>query len=228
MMPEETPEHENADRYMITYADLITLLLGLFIILYAISNIDIRKYEKMISALGTVFGNSEYNSVVNQNIVPPDSEIKIQETSQEQLGQRLQEVINKNNYGSKVKLVENERGVTIRILDDILFQSGKAELSSGSQKILASLAEIIKQLPNDIRIEGHTDNVPVIGGQFPSNWHLSVARATNTAYFLMNVEGVNPEKVSIVGYSSYKPVADNETDEGKALNRRVDIVILNK
>ncbi|NLT50041.1 MAG: OmpA family protein [Ignavibacteria bacterium] len=222
------PEVENADRYILTYADLITLLLGLFIILYAISNIDIQKYEKMISAMGNTFGNADFNKAANQKITIPEQDNVTIIDPQEKLQERLQNVIEHQNYGEKVKLIENERGVTIRILDDILFQSGKADLGANSQKVLASLAEIIKTLPNDIRIEGHTDNVPVLGGQYASNWHLSVARATNTAYYLMTVQEVNPEKVSIVGYSSYKPIATNETNEGKALNRRVDIVILNK
>ncbi len=219
---------ENADRYILTYADLITLLLGLFIILYAISNIDIQKYEKMISAMGNTFGNADFNKAANQKIKIPEKDNITIIDPQKNLQERLQNVIEHQNYGEKVKLIENERGVTIRILDDILFQSGKADLGANSQKVLASLAEIIKTLPNDIRIEGHTDNVPVLGGQYASNWHLSVARATNTAYYLMAVQEVNPEKVSIVGYSSYKPISTNDTDEGKALNRRVDIVILNK
>ncbi|MGE5497330.1 MAG: flagellar motor protein MotB, partial [Syntrophothermus sp.] len=98
----------------------------------------------------------------------------------------------------------------------------------GSVGILNKLAAVIKTLPNDVRVEGHTDNVPINSSQYQSNWHLSVARALNTAYYLINSQGLSPEKVSIVGYSEYHPVKSNETPEGRRNNRRVDIVILKK
>jgi chemotaxis protein MotB len=125
-------------------------------------------------------------------------------------------------------LLENERGITISILDNILFESGNAELSDESKPILEKMAQLLKTLPNDIRIEGHTDNIPITTEEFPSNWHLSIARATNTAYYLMNDLGLNQERVSVVGNSEFKPLADNTNSESRALNRRVDIVILNK
>jgi chemotaxis protein MotB len=89
------------------------------------------------------------------------------------------------------------------------------------------VAAVLRPLPNDIRIEGHTDNVPIAGSGFPSNWHLSVARATNTAFYLMDKEGLPPERVTVVGYAEYHPIASNETPAGRTNNRRVDIVILN-
>ena len=221
---EESPFSESGekDRYLITYSDLITLLLGLFIILYAISKIDVDKYEKMITAMGDVFGN--HGKVVNMksagpSIVPNDGS---------HLKSELNELIDKYHYNKSIRLEENERGVTIHILDDILFPSGSAELASYSVTVLNRLSEILKELPNDIRVEGHTDNVPISTAVFPSNWHLSVSRALNTAYYLINKEGLNPEKVSIVGYSEYKPISTNDTPEGRASNRRVDIVIIKK
>jgi chemotaxis protein MotB len=90
------------------------------------------------------------------------------------------------------------------------------------------MTQLLKTLPNDIRIEGHTDNIPISTEEYPSNWHLSIARATNTAYYLMNNLGLNQERVSVVGNSEFKPIAENDSPETRALNRRVDIVILNK
>ena len=81
-------------------------------------------------------------------------------------------------------------------------------------------------MPNDIRVEGHTDNIPISSATYPSNWHLSVARALSTAYFLINEQKLDPEKVTVVGYAEYKPIADNLTPQGRAKNRRVDIVII--
>mgnify|MGYP001324604097 CR=1 FL=1 len=217
-------EENDKDRYLITYADLITLLLGLFIILYAMSTIDADKYKSTISALGSVFGVE--HKMFTPNSAMPSFQYSANQKSS--LKDNLQKAINATENEESVQLIENERGITVRILDDILFASGQADLSSGALSVLSAVAKILKEIPNDIRIEGHTDNVPINSPLFPSNWHLSVQRATNTAYYLMNAEGLSPDKVSIVGYSEYQPVADNTTAEGRKLNRRVDIVILNK
>jgi len=197
-------------------------LLGLFIILYAISNIDIQKYEKVISAMGNIFGNQKNIGIFDNN------SNKIEPIEIKDLKSKLNSVIQENNIAGSVKLIENERGITVRILDDILFPSGSAELNDYSKMILKKIARVIINLPNDIRIEGHTDNIPINSSSYQSNWHLSVARATNTAYYLMKYENLNPDKVSVVGYSEFKPVDSNNTPEGRANNRRVDIVILNK
>ncbi len=146
----------------------------------------------------------------------------------ETLKQKITKVIKDNDFNKSVRLEENERGIVIHILDDILFPSGSADLNQSSEKVLSKLAGILQTLPNDIRIEGHTDDVPISTSAFPSNWHLSVMRALNTAYFLVNNEHLPADKISIVGYSKYKPLALNDTPEGRATNRRVDIVIIKK
>lgn len=215
-------EESNTERYLLTYADLITLLLGLFIILYAISNVDASKYEKMMENIGQFFGNEYFSDPQYKSDYLDLSDNKYT------LKSSIQNLIDEFNVSNNIRLIENERGITISIMDNILFQSGKAELSENSKPVLAKMAQILKTLPNDIRIEGHTDNVPINTEEFPSNWHLSIARATNTAYFLMNGLGVNPERVSVVGNSEFKPLTDNNSEESRALNRRVDIVILNK
>lgn len=219
---EESPFHESAekDRYLITYADLITLLLGLFILLYTASNLDIQKYEKMLNAFGNVFGTEV--TKIKIDAIPE----KVISTPLDKLKNDITQLIAENDYSKSIRMQENERGITIHILEDIVFPSGSAELKSTSKLVLKRVADIIKKLPNDIRVEGHTDNVPINSSAFPSNWHLSVARALNTAYYLIKEEGVNPDKVSIVGYAEYKPIESNETPYGRASNRRVDIVII--
>lgn len=219
-------EENDKDRYIITYADLITLLLGLFIILYAISNVDISKYQRMMGVLGNIFGSQpEQEKILELQNKAFDIRDQITVSS---LKNDLQSIITESKLDNSVKLEENERGITIRILDDILFPTGEAEIREDSKLILRKIGSIIRTLPNDIRVEGHTDNIPIKNLVFPSNWHLSVARALNTAYYLIDSEKLPPEKVSIVGYSEYRPVLSNETDEGRANNRRVDIVILKK
>lgn len=140
----------------------------------------------------------------------------------------LQNMIDEKGFNNSIKLEENERGITIHILDEILFPSATADLNDGSKDILRRIAALIKPLKNDIRVEGHTDNIPINSSAYPSNWHLSVSRALNTAYYLIDQEGLSPDKVSIVGYSEYRPVSSNITAEGRRSNRRVDIVILKK
>jgi len=203
------------------------LLLGFFIILYAMSSIDKAEYKRAVSAMGNVFGATSTGKLVNNNYTPTSIPYFQQGNGHRALRHTLQRVINENKVENSVKLIDGERGITIRILDDILFKSGSADLSEKSKMVLNELGKILKELPNDIRIEGHTDNREIHTKQFPSNWHLSVTRATNTAYFLMNAQDLSPDKVSIVGYSEYRPIASNDTPEGRRLNRRVDIIILN-
>jgi len=211
-----------AERYLLTYADLITLLLGLFIILYAISDVDSAKYKKFMNQAGIFFGSKEILPTENHN-----SRLDLV-GDKETLKARVENFIKEYNVQNNVKLTENERGFTISILNKILFQSGQAKLSEEAKPILAKIAQILKTLPNDIRVEGNTDDVPIHTAQFPSNWHLSIARATNTAYYLMKNQGLNQEKVAIVGNAEFNPVVKDSTAEARAQNRRVDIVILNK
>lgn len=216
-------ESADKDRYLITYADLITLLLGLFIILYAISSIDNSKYETMMKAMANVFGKQENISKMDKI---PEGLVQISPT--EKLKGALSNLINNNNYSHSIRFEENERGITVHILEDIMFAPGKAELVENSKHVLKNLAVIIRELPNDIRIEGHTDNTPIHTIQYPSNWFLSVARATSTASYLMEFEQLNPDKIAVVGYADVKPIAANDTPEHKSQNRRVDIVIITK
>lgn len=174
----------------------------------------------MMSAIGNVFGggaNAINGEITGHEIViPPINELNSQ----------LQSFIQTHNLGKSLAVVENERGLVLHIFDKILFPSGSAVLNEESKELLSKLAVLIKKLPNDIRIEGHTDDIPISSSVYPSNWHLSVARALNTAYYFIDSESLNPDKVSIVGYSKYQPIATNLTPEGREKNRRVDLVII--
>ncbi|MHB9040439.1 MAG: OmpA/MotB family protein [Melioribacteraceae bacterium] len=153
-----------------------------------------------------------------------DSQILVK--PKDKLSEELSKLIIDNNYANSIQLEETERGITVHILDDILFPPGKADINETSKLVLKKLAKVLSTIPNDIRIEGHTDNVPIFTERYPSNWHLSVDRALSTAYYLIKQENISPDKVSIVGYSEYRPIASNDTPETRAKNRRVDLVIL--
>lgn len=218
-------EHENHERWLLTYADLITLLLGLFVILYAMSKIDAARYAEMISALSGVFGGSR-PSIVQGNsgiIEMPSAMLK---TEREKIAEELQQVLRRDVATGLASVTMEERGVTVHLLEELLFASGSAELKKSSLATLDTLARVLKARTNEVRVEGHTDNVPINTVLFPSNWHLSVARAVNAGYYLIHRHGIDPERVSVVGYAEYRPLLPNTTPGNRSRNRRVDIVIV--
>lgn len=221
----EEGEHENSERWLLTYADLITLLLGLFVILYAMSKIDTEKYSQVVAALGGVFGSPEATSVKLRVV---DVVKTLPEFYRERA--RIEAEIRKGlNLAAKslpISITQDERGVTVHLQEQLLFASGSADLKATSLETLDQLAEVLKKMTNDIRVEGHTDNVPISTAAFPSNWHLSVGRALNVGYYLIEKHGMTADKVSVVGYSEYRPMLPNTSEENRARNRRVDIVIV--
>lgn len=218
-------EHNNEDRWLLTYADLITLLLGLFVILYAMSKIDVGKYAEMVAAMGGVFGKDKPGILQGQSGMMQTAMPTLQNERQK-IEQEIRNALGSGVNKELVSISQNERGITIHIMEELLFNSGSAELKASSLIILDSLAMVLKKIPNDIRVEGHTDNVPISTVKFPSNWHLSVDRAVNTGYYIIQKHGLDAEKVSVVGYSEYHPLVPNTSEENRAQNRRVDIVII--
>jgi chemotaxis protein MotB len=221
-------EPENHERWLLTYADLITLLLGLFVILYAMSKVDAAKYAEVAAALGGVFGKNDAgkiaavqsgNGILN---VPLPKSAKEKEELERTVANALQGDIT----AGQIALSTNERGVTVHVSESLGFASGKADPKAEMYTVLDTLVAILRRLPHDIRVEGHTDDVPINTPAFRSNWHLSVARAVNVAYYLIETHGLNPDKVSVAGYGEIHPLVPNTTEANRAKNRRVDIVIL--
>ncbi len=223
-------EHDNLERWLLTYADLITLLLGLFVILYASSQVDMKKYQKYVSAFASVFGGSGGN----QGTMPGENGVLSATLAQSPLsGPRELERKVKSAVSNVLKtggamITEDERGVTVHLLEKLMFDPGKAELKPEAYPALDTLGFLLQSIPNQIRIEGHTDNTPIHTAQYPSNWQLSVARAMTVGYYLLTHYQIRPEKVAIIGYGEYHPFVPNDTPAHKAENRRVDIVILNR
>jgi chemotaxis protein MotB len=218
---QRTKHSENTERWLLTYADLITLLLGLFVILYAMSKVDSEQYSKVMQALGGAFG-APAGMDGNQSVLPGQGAL----TEQEDITNKVRSAMYEDLKSNLITVSHDSRGVVVHLAEELLFASGKADLKSTSTSSLDLLAGVLKTLPNDILVEGHTDNVPIHTAAFPSNWHLSVARAMTTADYLMTKRALEASKFSVVGYSEYKPLVPNTTVEGRAKNRRVDIVIL--
>lgn len=217
-------EQDNADRWLLTYSDLITLLLGLFVILYAMSKIDAGKYAEVVSALNGVFGAPQGILMGNPSII--DNPANALKTEKQRIAQQITSTLRLEERNLPISITENERGVTVHIMEELLFASGSADLKQASLTTLDTLASVLRTLPNDLRVEGHTDTVPINTAQFPSNWHLSVARALTVAYYLIERHGLRQERVSVVGYSEFQPLFPNDSAVNRSRNRRVDIVIV--
>lgn len=216
--------HDNEERWLLTYADLITLLLGLFVILYAISKVDAGKYAEIASALNGVFGAPRGILTGNPAVVQNPGTAPYAE--RDAIAGEVQQALEASGQTLPITISQNERGVTVHIMEELLFTSGSADIRQASLPALDTLARVFRRLRNDLRVEGHTDNVPISTPQFPSNWHLSVARALNVAYYLIQRHDLTQERVSVVGYSEFRPMVKNDTPANRSRNRRVDIVIL--
>ncbi|HTZ17893.1 MAG TPA: OmpA family protein [Dissulfurispiraceae bacterium] len=201
-------EKDQLDRWLISYADFLTLMFTFFAALYALSTVDKEKIGQFSVSLRQAFNVIERPIPgLGENIRP------------------LMMEVNKsvaNVEGINVK--SDPRGVVITLSNDTAFKSGSADITGKMASALDSLSEVLKKHPGRIIIEGHTDNVPVSGGQFKSNWELSAARASSVLHLFMQ-QGVDPNRFIIAGYGEYRPLTSNNTAEGRAENRRVEIVV---
>lgn len=237
-MMDTGPEHEEGAsesggmmRWLITYADLITLLLAFFIILYAMNRTQQVKFSLVSQALAKQFdsksivgrspGPSIMTGASGTQVLSPQ-ELK----TLNQLQNRLQAAINKQGLAKKVSVFSNLRGVEVSLKSNILFKPGSATLSSSAGTLLNGLGHVLKTVPNDIEVAGYTDSRPIHTPQFASNWQLSAMRAANVVYVLGKIPGIQPDRLFVMGFGPYHPVASNQTSQGRQDNRRVNILVL--
>lgn len=226
-------EHENTERWLISYADFITLLFAFFVVMYAISSVNEGKYRVLSDTLGSAFSNTsrtlEPIQIGNEGIAgdPGIFDAGMPGSPIGNLGQiadDFEKVLRPLIDQDLISVSRDENWIEIEINTSLLFVSGSAELESEATPVLRRLAGILRQYPNPIQVEGFTDNVPISTWVYPSNWELSAARAASVVH-LFNRNGVDPERMVAVGYGEYRPVADNTTSEGRRKNRRVVLVI---
>jgi len=220
-------EEDNLERWLLTYSDLITLLLGLFVILYASSKVDVEKFKQFSAALTQKFGTgvlpaNQMPVITPMQAAPPGG------SKMDSIRNDIMSAVADMPESEGLTFAESQIGLVIRFKDRLLFEIGKADLKESSHKILSAIADELKKLPNDLLIEGHTDNIPIQTAQFPSNFHLSSYRALNAEFFLIQQCGFPPERISVQGYGEYRPIKPNDSEENRAFNRRVDIVIVNE
>jgi chemotaxis protein MotB len=219
-------EHENLERWLITYADLITLLLAFFIMMYTFSKQDAQKYQEVTSGLKTIFSGG--SGVVKKGSVAaagvPEGLSK--EETRKQLESEFKGMGTEEKVPENVSVISDERGIVIRIMDKAFFDEGKADLKEGAKKALDRISPIIERLPNHLRVEGHTDNVPIRTAEFRSNWELSVRRATEVVRYLVDGKEFPPVRISAAGFAEHRPLAPNDKPENRARNRRIEIIIV--
>ena len=257
MRRERRRGHVNHERWLVSYADFITLLFAFFVVMYSASQVDKRKVGKLARSVQIAFDNfgifqaSNPKPAILPDPLPFDHiqtfERQVRSTDlglpirhvtplpggtsyrvdmaklKTELAVALQTQIERN----EVVIGENREGIVISLREVGFFESGSSEIKLRSEPAVAQIAEILKSHRNYIRIEGHTDNMPIHNRQFSSNWQLSTARATQMVELFISRYGLAPSRLSAGGYAEFHPVASNSTPEGKTQNRRVDLVVPN-
>lgn len=256
-----------SERWLVSYADMLTVLVGLFIVLYAISQVDQDKYEQLAASLAVGFGGTSQavlhtgNSVLAQDapvipnvrpnllsptgpgnlaasghdpdpeaqdtvIDPKDLELARREyTSLQALAHTLEEALLQEGLDGSVSYRVTERGLVVGLVsDELFFVADTAQLTPTSRQVIDVLAPSLKNLPNQIMVEGHANTLPSV--RYPTNWELSADRATQVLRRFTEHGNLTPARIAAVGFGDSKPLADNNTGQGLAVNRRVDVVVL--
>lgn len=237
-------EDEKHDRWLVSYADFVTLLFAFFVVMYSISFINEGKYRVLSDSISLAFDPSkeDLNIQLEQPVKPtslvpmaisrihPDARSAAQKKEKDKIElhaiaykvkQDLTDLINKE----LVSIKEKDLWLEVEIKSSILFPSGSATPSSTADPVLKKIAGILNSYDNQIQVEGFTDNIPITNEVYPSNWELSAARAASVVH-LFTKAGVVPSRLSAIGYGEYKPIASNQSESGRAKNRRVNIIIL--
>jgi len=229
----EEKEKENKERWLLTYSDMITLLMIFFIVMYTISNVNAQKFSQLANSLskalnsggGNIIGTDAGNGVIGSG--GSNTTVQSEEDTLATIASEISSYINQNGLQSVINDYIDERGLVISFSDKLVFDSGSAAVKPEAREAILKIGTMLKKLPNYIRVEGHTDDLPIHNSQFSSNWELSAVRAINVVDILINDVKIDPARLSIVGYGEYKPLVPNTSEANRQKNRRVDIVVMN-
>lgn len=230
-MKKKHEEHENHERWLVSYADFITLLFAFFVVMYSVSSVNEGKFKVLSESLVSSFNNKKTVGELSIVSLPinKNTPIQVKEKPPADNARAFLSVANAitaANVPQGVQITTTERGLNIRIKDDALFQSGSARLNPQIEEFIDLIASLVKELPNGIAVEGHTDNQPIRSSLYPSNWDLSTARANTLVRYLIDHHHLADYRLSSTGYAGSRPVELNDTPEGQASNRRVEIIVL--
>lgn len=214
------------DRWLISYADLVTLLLALFTTLYAASSIDAQKLGPLSSSLREAFHappGAAGEAAAGNGIVPP---VKVVDGEAADLQARLEQDLADAISNDRIRMHRDARGLILSLPEEAAFGVGSADVSDEAREMIGRIAATVAARRNGIRIEGHTDDVPIRTSRFVSNWELSTARASAVVELLVRSSGLEPGRLSAAGYGEFHPRVPNDSPDNRARNRRIDIVIL--
>ena len=222
--PDPRVSHE---RWLVSYADFMTLMFAFFTTLYGISTVDAGKLDSMTQSLSDAFAQPGGQTVGVIDVTDPtilEAAARTRELAglQRQLSSRLEVDIASNLVDVRL----DGRGLVITLHEAGAFATGSADLSAGARSLIDTVGVAVGPLDNIVRVEGHTDDVPISTVRYRSNWELSTARATNVVTYLVDETGMPPERFAIAGYGEFRPQVPNDSPENRAKNRRVDIVVL--
>jgi chemotaxis protein MotB len=210
--------------WMVTYGDIMSLLLTFFVLLISYSTIRQEEFRRALSSFQEALGILPHErSVIQFEEIPA-----IRTTpaiSPKEIVQRLRKSIRAAGFSGGIHITEEQGGVRVTVESPILFDSGKADLRAEALPLLDEISHVLAEGDQEVVVEGHTDNVPIHTEEFPSNWELSTARAISVSRSLFEKANLDPKRFSVAGYGEYHPIASNETDEGKQKNRRVEILL---
>ncbi|TCO77485.1 OmpA/MotB family protein [Marinisporobacter balticus] len=228
---EEKQDMDLSTNWLITYSDMITIVLCFFIIFFTMTSKEMSVLSEIKDVLST-----EVSTLTSENeklkgekasLAAKLFDLKNIETDVNTSEEDFITFLRENNLFSQVKIVQNEKGLLIRFKDSVLFNSGKADLSEAGYNVLNQIGDKLKTIDNDIVVEGFTDNVPIHTKEFPSNWELSVSRAIQVVKFFTEDKAVDEKRISVSGFGERNSIDSNDTSEGRANNRRIEITILN-
>ena len=228
----EATEEEGAPAWVVTFGDLMSLLLCFFVLMLSFSEMDRKKYKIVSGSLKNAFGIQRnvptFESPKGQKMIAREFDQTIVLTRiEDEIIKQIKTELQRNNKGFKdlVDVNVNDNQVTIRLMGETTFDTGKAQIKPQFKQFLIKIGSILNRTPGEVIIAGHTDNVPLHGGRFRSNLGLSIARAGSVAEFLLQNTDLEPDRVSTMGLGEYRPLASNATPQGRQKNRRVEIVL---
>ena len=243
MAKKKHPEHVNHERWLVSYADFVTLLFAFFVVMFATSQTDSVKVGRFVDSFSKAIQWSVFSSEgsgfldgspsnpgnAEDNAQTPDRPKHKPKGGEFDQAKDLKGAVKKLQASAPIlaglKIEEAHGELVLRLPERLVFDRGQADIKDEGKIALAAIADELSARPVKLRVEGHTDSIPIHNGRFPSNWELSTSRATAVIQYFIEKKSFDPERLTAAGYAEYHPIADNDSEEGRASNRRVDLVI---
>jgi len=217
-----TNSKDYINRWVVSYADFVTMLLALFMVMYAVLQIDNQKLSELLDKIQKSVDGASSTGYVTKYQGNPALDNTYGTAALEKLFE------DNLSHTKSINLVKDPRGLIVRVNSTAIFDEGSAEIKPQAKATIKEIIKVLTKINNPVIIEGHTDSTPIKNAKFPSNWELSTARSTNIISFIMKNSKITPKRLCAVGYGEYMPIKDNTSISGRMLNRRVDIIVLEK